>query len=79
MLHAILASRVILNVRKAASFDNFQLSTKVSLSLGFNDRLAESIDLASGVIAPHADRLAEYERDEDEDDSLYREGSITSV
>jgi len=48
VFHSVLASRVIINVRKALSVDDDVLmSTKVMGSIRY--RLRESIDIASGV------------------------------
>ncbi|KLO05380.1 hypothetical protein SCHPADRAFT_896311 [Schizopora paradoxa] len=50
VLHSILTSRVILNVRKAATIDNVGISSIRTLSgFRFWDKMSENIDLAYGV------------------------------
>ncbi|KLO09662.1 hypothetical protein SCHPADRAFT_943474 [Schizopora paradoxa] len=67
VFHSILASRVILNVRKAAAsgVDNLS-STNASKSMKFRDIMGESINFSSGVSAPQGPLFAD---DEDERDS----------
>ncbi|KLO09659.1 hypothetical protein SCHPADRAFT_556724 [Schizopora paradoxa] len=66
IFHSILASRVILNVRKAAAVNVDNLSsTKVSKSLKFRDIFGESVEFSSGGAAPQDSLFADEEDDRD--------------
>lgn len=78
-----------MNVRKAAIVDELTvLSTKVTLSLRFGNRLSQSLDFAFGVTVPYGDETAEEDWEDDErirrnlvDSSCtsVREGSFVSM